>query len=835
MLASLLAGSLFCAVKIQIGKANGTIYIRADGSIDPPTANITSTDNVTYTFTSNINDSIVVETDNIVVDGNGSILQGTGALDSKGIYLTGRSNVTIKNTNIKRFGYGIYLLASSNNTISGNNITANNYSGVSLYSSSNNSVSGNNITANNNNGIDLIDSPSNSVSGNNITANNWYGIGLYSSSNYNRISGNNITNNGAGIGLYSSSNYNRISGNNITANNVSGIWLLSSSNNRVFHNNFINNAQQVYSTDSANVWDDGYPSGGNYWSDYTGVDFLRGVYQNESGSDGIGDVPYIIYDNNRDIYPLASLNPRRMIYILVNSSIYGDVKNCTDRYVSDVNRLGFDVYTLSINESSPEAIREILVNAYSGGLVGCLLVGDIPWAWFEMYEDPSVWNYDYERFPIDLFYMDLDGVWSDSNRNGTYDQHTGDRAPEIWVGRIKASDMDASEVSLIQNYFDKNHAYRTGALSLPNRALIYIDDDWVNDYSNRVDSAVRFIYDNRSLVNENITTRPADYLYRLNQGWSLVHLMVHGEPNLHYFMTNGEPVGNVTSSNITSTDPHAFFYILYSCQNARYTETDYIGGWYVFSKTYGVAAVSSTKVGGMLYFMDFYSNSSQESLGYSFQKWLEGRVAQEDADPTFGYNSTWYYGMTILGDPTLFLTISDVAITNIFTSKTIVGKGPSMGINISVTNEGYRNETVKITVSANKTSIATFTNITLTSGNSTTISFTWNTTGFAKGNYTISAYAEPVPGETDTTDNNFTGGWVIVAMIGDITGSSGYPDGKIDARDVAGIASRYGAKPPDPRYDPNWDITGPTQGLADGEIDARDVALVSSRYGQKDP
>jgi hypothetical protein len=72
-------------------------------------------------------------------------------------------------------------------------------------------------------------------------------------------------------------------------------------------------------------------------------------------------------------------------------------------------------------------------------------------------------------------------------------------------------------------------------------------------------------------------------------------------------------------------------------------------------------------------------------------------------------------------------------------------------------------------------------------------------------------------------------------MIGDITGPDGYPDGKIDVRDVAGIASRYGAKPPDARYDVNWDITGRTYGLADGKIDVCDVALVASRYGQKDP
>jgi parallel beta-helix repeat protein len=98
-----------------------------------------------------------------------------------------------------------------------------------------------------------------------------------------------------GVGLDSSSN-SSVSGNNITANNVYGVGLYSSSSNSIFHNNFVNNNVQVYSTsDSANIWDGGYPSGGNFWSDCNGTD---------ANHDGIGDTPYIIDANNTDHYPL---------------------------------------------------------------------------------------------------------------------------------------------------------------------------------------------------------------------------------------------------------------------------------------------------------------------------------------------------------------------------------------------------------------------------------------------------------------------------------------------------------------------------------------------------
>jgi hypothetical protein len=64
----------------------------------------------------------------------------------------------------------------------------------------------------------------------------------------------------------------------------------------------MNNTNQV-STNSVNTWDNGYPSGGNYWSDYNGTDLYSGPGQNITGSDSIGDTPYVINANNRDRYP----------------------------------------------------------------------------------------------------------------------------------------------------------------------------------------------------------------------------------------------------------------------------------------------------------------------------------------------------------------------------------------------------------------------------------------------------------------------------------------------------------------------------------------------------
>jgi parallel beta-helix repeat protein len=339
----LLTDILIIGFNVQLVGATGTIYIRADGSIDPPTAPISTLDNVTYTLTGDITsstDCLTILRNNIIVDGNGHTLQGSG--NGTGIYLPpGWENVTVRNTQIGGFEFGIYVFSSSSNSIVGNSISANVYEGIIienssndrisensvastfgielrrannervsgnnmangnwsiyLYSSSSNSIIGNSIRGSNNQGILVDFSSANSIIGNNVT-NSPVDIRLDSSSN-NNISGNKMAN--GNWGLYLNSAYsNSVIGNSITANNY-GIVLDNSSNNGFWHN-FIGNAHQV-SAGGNNIWDDGYPSGGNYWSDYNGTDLYSGLNQNVTGSDEIGDTPYVIDANNTDHYPL---------------------------------------------------------------------------------------------------------------------------------------------------------------------------------------------------------------------------------------------------------------------------------------------------------------------------------------------------------------------------------------------------------------------------------------------------------------------------------------------------------------------------------------------------
>jgi parallel beta-helix repeat protein len=107
-------------------------------------------------------------------------------------------------------------------------------------------------------------------------------------------------------GIYVGSNYNAVLRSNISGNYY-GVHIASPEGNRIYHNNFIDN-QQNARDDFLSIWDDGYPSGGNYWDDYAGSDLYCGPNQDVPGSDGIGDTPYAISGgSNQDRYPL--MNP----------------------------------------------------------------------------------------------------------------------------------------------------------------------------------------------------------------------------------------------------------------------------------------------------------------------------------------------------------------------------------------------------------------------------------------------------------------------------------------------------------------------------------------------
>lgn len=374
-------------------------------------------------------------------------------------------------------------------------------------------------------------------------------------------------------------------------------------NNCIYHNHFVNNTYKVFITDSANTYDNGYPLGGNYWSDYNGTDFYSSPHQNETGSDGIGDTPYVIEENNQDRYPLMSPYP------------------C--------------IHAVAAKDVKP--IKTVV----GQGLTT------------KMYVDVANLGHFTETFNVTTY------------------------ANTTEIGKQTVTNL--------------------------------------NSGTNRI----------------------------LSFTWN----------------TTGFAIGNYTISAVADVVTN---------------ETD---------------TADNTYIDGMV---------------------------------------------------TVRLPIHDVAVVDVAPSKTVVGQGYSASIKVTIENQGDYTETFNVTAYCKEIVITlpngkNHTTINLTSRNSTTVIFTWNTTSIAKGNYTIKAMADILPGEIDTDNNNFSGGWIIVAMVGDLTGSDGYPDDKVDIRDIAHCAIRYGCiyqpliYPPPPCWDPNCDIDN------NGKIDIRDIATIAIHFGEIDP
>jgi len=233
---------------------------------------------------------------------------------------------------------GVYIqIGSHDNTVIGNTISdlTSDGCGVQVWGYDNEVID--NAMANIGYVGIQLDSPTespnqctnNSVKRNRVS-NCTFGINLIMASFSNTISGNNLTNNGLSILIADGSNNNTITKNHVS-NGDYGILLFSSNGTEVYHNNFINNTQQVLLSESFNtVWDDGYPSGGNYWSDYTDVDLYSGPYQNETGNDGIWDHPYVIDESNRDHYPFTPSDITIVSVVPSSTEVYvGQIVNIT--------------------------------------------------------------------------------------------------------------------------------------------------------------------------------------------------------------------------------------------------------------------------------------------------------------------------------------------------------------------------------------------------------------------------------------------------------------------------------------------------------------------------
>lgn len=252
-------------------------------------------------ISSNIGNGInLVSSDNCTISEN-----DTSSNSMNGIFLHQVNGSTISgNTScFNQACQGIFSYCCSGNTFSGNRCDGNCRQGIVLTYSCNNTLTDNTCCFNGDDGIPIwFFSHGNVVKNNTCNDNVMHGIHLNDSDDC-VVHGNTFSGNMVGVCVRTSNNNGFT--NNIIVSNSHGIHIADNSFGNLFHQNLFDNKEVNTLDECGNIWDSGYPRGGNYWSDYTGTDHFSGPDQNLPGPDGIGDTPYLVpAANARDLYPL---------------------------------------------------------------------------------------------------------------------------------------------------------------------------------------------------------------------------------------------------------------------------------------------------------------------------------------------------------------------------------------------------------------------------------------------------------------------------------------------------------------------------------------------------
>jgi parallel beta-helix repeat protein len=355
-----------------------------------------------------------------VIDGN-----GTGVVVD-----ISANNVTLSGFSITNGGSEWWpacnvLVQGNFTTVSENNIMDNACYGMIVDFSHGNSIV-DNVIANNGVGVYLWHStydllPENNFVSRNVLINNSdSGISLLLSRN-NVVTGNTILHNGVGIAV-SDSQANEISLNRIGNNSV-GLRLENGggSGSIIYSNNLVNNTKQAEIQLEYCRWDYDYPVCGNFWSDYNGTDMYSGPDQNMSGSDGIGDTPRIIDENNQDNYPLMGKFYSRNITSLPGMTITL-ISNSTVSFIDAITIMSLD---------PPTSVRVVAINITDeSGFGFCRL--SIPHAYMNISGTPAI--IDNGRTPI--FYSNYT-LYDDGTCRWIYFVYNQSAPPDLPGDRFK--------------------------------------------------------------------------------------------------------------------------------------------------------------------------------------------------------------------------------------------------------------------------------------------------------------------------------------------------------------------------------------------------------------
>jgi hypothetical protein len=406
-----------------------------------------------------------------------------------------------------------------------------------------------------------------------------------------------------------------------------------------------------------------------------------------------------------------SSNTGKQVILIVEKRLAPLLDSALIQYKTDLVNEGYNI-TINSNFTSttkPEEIRRFLQENFSRNLNlnGAVLIGHIPTILFNTIEhqgDPY-WH----DYLADFYFMDLDGVWKDTDNNGVFDKHaetkfelwnrlrrrfdfSDKRTPEIWVSRIRADKLYelGDEVSLIKNYFKKNHEYRTQTIELPpHRAFIvsagvnvlqsewgarpnkiYSDIDIVQFKPNLDDSLTKILASKSGYEWGIINAFSGAAIhhfdnYRDNikpEWWDTPEL----RKNIVKFVDNLNDKGGVNYKKIDSIKPNVLFYHLLASEVGKHDSPNYLAGVYLFRGS-GLCVIAGNQHSGAVGNPNLYESlAAGKSIGDSWKDALEDLVIDSEEIIRIRYSPSEIeivpkgksnYKAVLIGDGTLHLPV----------------------------------------------------------------------------------------------------------------------------------------------------------------------------------
>lgn len=366
------------------------------------------------------------------------------------------------------------------------------------------------------------------------------------------------------------------------------------------------------------------------------------------------------------------------VLLVIEDRVATGLADKVARLRDDLLAEGWLVTSLTVGAGdSPVSVRQKIAAAYNAASPrpqALYLLGRIPVAksgstWTQYaglgppYAGPedliprSPDGHEPRALPSDAFYADVDGVWTDANNDGIYENDAIPSDVEMGVGRVDFSDLPAlrplgDDLALTGRYLDKTHAFRRGELNFERRALIgdRVGLDWgrapaASGYRN-----FAAFYGSDKLLRANTEDSATDaerWITRIrNESYGWAFGSGGGAPNAIASLGLDGAYKSLFNDDIAS-GTRVGFYFLFGSNFVDWAVTDNLLRSALASNTGGLGAAWSGRPGFILHGLglgDVVSNGVRATQNNNAVAYLSARNAFQRA-----IHISW------IGDPTLRL------------------------------------------------------------------------------------------------------------------------------------------------------------------------------------